>query len=400
MTVTSVPYFRPSIGDAEIEAVTGVLETGWVTTGKHARSFETEFAEAVGGKYAIALNSCTAALHLGLEALGIQRGDLVLVPALTFAATAEVVRYFDAVPVFVDSDPTTFCMCPDALVETINKIKNNEPVSGLSGPYGRLAGVIPVHYAGQMADMERIQQIADDEGLWLMEDAAHCMPAKMKVGDAWKKCGEVSKVTAFSFYANKCITTGEGGMLVTDDKDIANRVRVMSLHGMSKDAWKRFDGKSSPFYDIVAPGYKYNMTDVAASMGRVQLSRHQELWDARKKAAAYYTKAFANVDGVETPVELESRRSSWHLFVVRIKGLTEESRLALIHALQERNVATSVHYRPLHLMSYYADSREGATMRFPNVDAMWPTMLSLPLFAGITEAEQDYVVEQLIALLT
>ncbi len=393
-----VPYFKPHMGDDEVNAVSNVIRSGWLTTGKHARAFEEEFAQCVGAKHAIALNSCTAGLHLGLDALGLKRGDVVMVPSLTFAATAEVVRYFDAHPLLVDSDPETLCMCPESLRKTLEKVRDGKRVPGFSAgsiALNQIKGVVPVHFAGQMADMESIHTIASEYNLFVMEDAAHCMPAQTLYHGEWKSCGQVSGLTAFSFYANKCITTGEGGMLVCDDDDVAARVRRMSLHGLSKDAWKRFDGKSTPFYDIVEAGYKYNLTDIAAALGRVQLDKHKELHQLRIVNAKRYDQLLSNHPFLDTPVELETKKSSWHLYVVRLKGKAASLRDSLISELQDVGVGTSVHYRPLHAHQYYRENYEFVSGDFPIVDEVWPRMLSLPLFAGMTERDSQVVVDEL-----
>jgi len=267
----TLPFSRPEIGEEEISEVVACLRSGWITSGPRTAQFEREFAEAVGARHALAVNSCTAALHLAVEALGVKPGDAVLVPTMTFAATAEVVRYFDAVPVFVDCDPVTQCIDPDALERTLEAIRDHERVPGVPQPAGRPRAVIPMHFAGQMVDVVRIAEIAREHSLAVIEDAAHTLPAFTRSGPdaAWRSVGTTAPITCFSFYANKCITTGEGGMAVTDDAGLADRMRVMSLHGMSKDAWKRYTSAGSWYYEIVAPGFKYNLTDIASAMGRV-----------------------------------------------------------------------------------------------------------------------------------
>ncbi|HSN26699.1 MAG TPA: DegT/DnrJ/EryC1/StrS aminotransferase family protein, partial [Kofleriaceae bacterium] len=237
-----VPFFRPSITEQEIEAVVACLRSGWLTTGPVTRDFEAEVARYVGAKHAIALNSCTAALHLALDAVGLQRGELVIVPTMTFAATAEVVRYFDAVPVFVDCDPVTQCIDPAAARATLERLRRGERVVGVADPRARVRAIIPMHYGGQMVDVDAINALAEEFDLAVIEDAAHTLPAytRSHTGAPWRSVGTTAKITCFSFYANKCITTGEGGMAVTDDDALVERMRLMSLHGMSKDAWKRY----------------------------------------------------------------------------------------------------------------------------------------------------------------
>lgn len=391
----SVPFFRPSITEAEIDEVVSCLRSGWLTTGPRTKQFEADFAEKVGAKHAIALNSCTAALHLALEAIGLQRGDLVLVPTMTFAATAEVVRYFDAVPVLVDVEPDTLNLDVAAARRTIEAIERGEPTAGLKPPYGPLKAICPVHYGGQMADVDAVRTLAREKDLRIIEDAAHCMPAYAKdpSSDAWRPAGTTAEITCFSFYANKCITTGEGGMAVTDDDELASRMRIMSLHGLSKDAWRRFERGASWYYEIVAPGFKYNLTDVASSIGLHQLRRADELWEERQKLAARYLEALAPIEGLSLPVERDDRKSSWHLFPIRVqKGAWKLDRAAFIDELSKRGVGSSVHWMPLHLHPYYRETYGYGPGLFPVAEAAWEELVSLPLFPGMTEAELAEVV--------
>lgn len=401
MTPISVPFFRPSITEAEVEQVVQCLRSGWLTTGPRTKEFEQRFAEFVGAKHAVALNSCTAALHLALEAVGLERGEVVVLPTMTFAATAEVVRYFDAVPVFVDCDPQTLCIDPDALERTLAALESQRATAGLTPPFGRVRAIIPMHYGGQMVDVDRIQAVARPRGLRVIEDAAHTLPAHYRSTDAqnFRSVGTTADVTCFSFYANKCITTGEGGMAVTDDDTLAARMRIMSLHGMSKDAWKRFMGGGAWYYEIVAPGFKYNMTDVAASLGLVQLGRAEELRAERARVAGIYMDALKDVRQLEVPVELPNRRHSWHLFALRLRlDALRIDRATFIERMNAAGVAASVHWMPLHLHPYYRDTYGYQATDFPVASAIWPTLVSLPLFPGITETEVQRVVEVVRAI--
>jgi dTDP-4-amino-4,6-dideoxygalactose transaminase len=396
-----VPFFRPSISEAEIQSVVECLRSGWLTTGPRTKEFESRFAEYVGAKHAIALNSCTAALHLALDAVGLQRGDMVLVPTLTFAATAEVVRYFDAVPVFVDCDPSTLCIDPDALDATLVALQAGRPIAGLKPPYGRVRAIVPVHYGGQMVDVDRIRAIATANALPVIEDAAHTLPAAYRsASDApWRRVGTTADITCFSFYANKCITTGEGGMAVTNDDAWATRMRTMSLHGMSKDAWKRFMGGGAWFYEIVAPGFKYNLTDVAASLGVQQLTRADALLDARQKIASAFQAGLEGVDELELPRELPNRQHAWHLFAVRLNlELLDVDRRGFIEEMNSRGVAASVHWLPLHMQPYYRDTYGYRPEQFPQAAATWPRLVSLPIFPGMTEAEINHVIASVKAI--
>lgn len=397
-TAMRVPFFRPNIGDAEIEEVVRCLRSGWLTTGAVTREFEIEFAQYVGAKHAVALNSCTAALHLALEAIGLKRGELVLVPTMTFAATAEVVRYFDAVPVFVDCAPHTQCIDVEAARRTLEQLRADEPTAGLSAPYGKVRAIIPMHYAGQMADVDGVRQLAAEYGIAVIEDAAHTLPAFTRSDAAapWRSVGTTADVTCFSFYANKCITTGEGGMAVTDDDAIADRIRLMSLHGMSKDAWKRYTSGGSWYYEVVAPGFKYNLTDLASALGRVQLGRARELWDARRRVVESYARVLSTIPGLELPQESSDRQHSWHLYSIRLDlDVWKLGRDAFIAGLKERGIGASVHWQPLHMQPYYRDRYQLSAELFPVAAGLWPRLVTLPLFPGMTDEDVDCVAESI-----
>jgi len=381
----NVPYFRASLGAEEKAAVAAVLDSGWLTTGNVTREFEAACAAFVGAPHAVAVNSCTAALHLALEAAGVRRDDIVLVPAMTFAATAEVVRYLDARPVLVDCDPVTLNVDPEAMAAA----------AATWAGRGRLAAMIPMHYGGQMADVERLGAIADAHGMRVIEDAAHAFPAftRHDASSPWRSAGTTAPMTCFSFYANKCITTGEGGLLVTDDAAIAERARIMSLHGLSKSAWSRFESRGSWYYEILAPGFKYNLTDVAAAVGMVQLRRADAFWHARRRLAASYTERLAALaEWIETPVEVSDRQSSWHLYPVRLHlDRLRIDRAAVIDALKAAGITCSVHWMPLHLHPYYRELYGTTAAEFPVASAEWPRLVSLPLFPSMTDVEIEYV---------
>lgn len=312
-----IPFHRPAIGEEEIAAVTAVLRSGWLTSGAECNQFEDEFAAAVGARHAVALNSCTAALHLALEATGLARGGLVLVPTLTFAATAEVVTYFGATPVLVDCDAKTLNIDPAHAANLLDALAQGRRVPGIVD--GKPAhAIVPVHYGGQMADVDEIASLARRHRLHVIEDAAHAFPAAARGPEgAWRSAGVTAEQTCFSFYANKTITTGEGGMLVTDDQELAARARMMSLHGLSRDAWERFTAHGSWSYRIIAPGYKYNLTDVAAALGRVQLRKATMLADDRRLLAARYHDLLGDLDEIELPEEREDRPSHELLDAIR-----------------------------------------------------------------------------------
>jgi perosamine synthetase len=392
--VLQVPFFRPSISDVEIEEVAACLRSGWLTTGPRTKQFEAAFAAAVGAKHALALNSCTAALHLAVEALGLHAGHAVLVPTMTFAATAEVVRYQGAVPLLVDCDPVTLNM---DLADARRKIDDLRLGCTPLDPEIEVVGVIPVHVGGLMLDMDAVKAFAAERGLWIVEDAAHAFPSAYRVNapGAWRRCGEdTAAVTCFSFYANKTITTGEGGMAVTDDEQLASRMRQMSLHGLSHDAWKRYSGNSAWDYRIVAAGFKYNMTDVAAALGIGQLNRAEEMRREREEIASFYRESLGDIASLDLPPGPDDRLHSWHLFPIRIQldKLTVD-RGQFIDEIRSRGVGCSVHWRPLHLHPYYAESFGWRPEHLQAATHEWTRLVSLPLFPGMRCEERQHVVE-------
>ncbi|MFL6289914.1 MAG: DegT/DnrJ/EryC1/StrS family aminotransferase [Thermoanaerobaculia bacterium] len=381
----NVPFFRPELSEAEIAEVVDTLRSGWLTTGPRVKRFEDDLAAAVGAPFAVAVNSCTAALHLAVEALGLRQGQSVLVPTMTFAATAEIVRYAGAVPVLVDCDPVTLNMdLEDAERRIASVAKSAEPV-----------GIIPVHVGGLMMDMDAVSDFARRHGLWMIEDAAHALPAAWRRPDgSWQRCGEgTAAVTCFSFYANKTVTTGEGGMAVTADPALAERMRMMSLHGLSHDAWGRFSKGGSWDYRILAPGFKYNLTDVAAALGIHQLARAEEMRQDRERLARRYLETLSNTEELELPPFPDDRLHSWHLFPVRIRpDKLAIDRNGFIAELKEAGVGCSVHWRPLHLHPYYAGTFGWRAEDLPAATAVWERIVSLPLFPAMTHAEHEHVV--------
>jgi dTDP-4-amino-4,6-dideoxygalactose transaminase len=379
METPFVPFSRPSLGPEEEQAVLSVMRSGWLTTGKETAAFETEFAAYVGARHALALNSATAGLHLALEALGVGPGSVVLTPSYTFAATAEVVRYLGADPVFVDIDPATLTMSAAALEAALeNLAKAGRTVSA----------IIPVHVAGLSCDMESIGYLSRKHGVPVVEDAAHAFPVRR----AGRFVGTLGDAGVYSFYATKTITTGEGGMAVTDSDETARRIRVMRLHGIDRDVWDRYTEKGASWkYDIVAPGYKYNMTDLAAAIGRVQLRRAEQMLTARRAVARRYMAAFGGLDFLRLPPVADDH--AWHLFIVRLqlKKLSID-RDAFIEELAARGIGTSVHFIPLHLMSYYRDRASLKPSDFPAALEAYQSCISLPLSAAHTDEEIDRVI--------
>lgn len=390
-----VPFSRVAVSDSEVESVVAALRSGWLTTGPRVGQFEQNFAEYVGAKYAVALNSCTAAMHLALAALDVKAGDVVLTPTLTFAATAEVSRYLGAIPVLVDCDPRSLCMSPDEAAETVDALQRGRPPRGLAAaPTGRIRVVLPMHYGGQSAEMQPLLELAERCGAVVIEDAAHCVPADYRTSSAapWQRVGTIGLAGAFSFYANKCVTTGEGGMLVTDDKALADRTRLLSLHGLSSDAWKRYDASGSWYYEIIEAGFKYNLSDPAAALGLGQLARSNVMLAHRTRIANRYRELLSGHDDVELPEQLPNRRHAWHLYALRLRPEGWKiDRAQFIREMGKRGVLCSVHYIPLHLHPYYREQFGYEAGAFPAADRVWKELVSLPLFSDMTDAEVEYV---------
>ena len=367
-----LPFALPEIGEEEIAEVVDTLRSGWVTTGPKARRFEQDFAAFLGDPtlQAIAVNSATAGLHLALEALGIGPGDEVITTTHTFTATAEVVRYLGADVVLVDVDPATLCIDVDAVERAITP---------------RTKAVIPVHYAGLAADMARLVPLARRHGLAIVEDAAHALPTTC----GGRLIGTLdSDATVFSFYANKTITTGEGGMVVTRDEALARRIQVMRLHGISRDAFDRFTATvPSWYYEIVAPGFKYNLTDIAAALGIHQLKRAREFQARREAVAMAYQRELAGLPLVPPPGPRSGDLHSWHLYVVRLADEAKIGRDAFIEQLFAAGIGCSVHYVPLHLMPYWRDRYALRPGQFPHSQHAYERLVSLPMYSRMTAAD-------------
>jgi dTDP-4-amino-4,6-dideoxygalactose transaminase len=369
-----LPFARPDIGDAEIAEVVDTLRSGWVTTGPKTKQFEAEFAKAVGAKHAIAVNSCTAALHLALEAVGLRPDEEVITTPYTFAATAEVVRYFGAKPVLVDVDPETLNMRPELVEQAITD---------------KTRAVIPIHIAGRAVDMDPVLAICRARGIAVIEDAAHSFPTTYK----GRLIGSFGDIVCFSFYATKTITTGEGGMIVTNNDEWADRCRIMSLHGISRDAWKRYTAEGSWYYEIVAPGFKYNLTDVASSLGLVQLRRAEAMARRRREIALRYNEAFASIGALQVPTEGEERHA-WHLYMLRLNldQLTID-RAQFVEELKARKIGTSVHFIPLHVHPYYRELYGYKPEDFPVAYDQYLREISLPIYSVMTDDEVADVID-------
>lgn len=388
-----IPFYKPSLGDHEIAEVIDTLRGGWLTTGSKTKRFENDFASYVGRRHAVALNSCTAALHLALEAVGVGAGDVVILPTMTFAATAEVVRYFNAQPLLADCSEADFNIDIDDAERQIT----------LALAVGKkVKAIMPVHFGGQIGDMTGIKSLARRYHLKIIEDAAHCCPAYYRAdADApWLPVGAESDICCFSFYANKTITTGEGGMACTDDPASAERMRIMSLHGISRDAWKRFTTEGSWYYEITAPGFKYNLTDIAASIGIHQLRKANELHARRTQLAELYAQNLGNVTEVILPAAQPNRIHSWHLYVIRLKpDSLAIDRDSVIEELKKAGVGTSVHWLPLHMHPYYRRTYEYQADAMPRAARLYQEIISLPLYPDMTSEDVGYVCDHLKEIL-
>lgn len=378
-----LPFALPEIGQEEIDEVVDTLRSGWITTGNKARRFEQMFAEYLGaGIEAIAVNSATAGLHLALEAVGIGPGDEVIVPTHTFTATAEVARYLGADVVLVDVDPSTLNVTADGVAAAITP---------------RTRAIMPVHFAGLAAPMDELLDLASEHGLRVVEDAAHALPATC----SGRQIGALeSDATVFSFYANKTMTTGEGGMVVTRRPELAQRMRVMRLHGMNRDAFDRFVSRTPAwYYEIVAPGFKYNLTDIAAALGIHQLARLPGFLARRQHLAARYREHLAPLPLILPANAPPGEIHAWHLYVIRLRDDARLTRDEVIQGLSDRGIGTSVHYVPLHRHPYWRDRYQLRPEMFPHSDAAYRSMLSIPLFTAMSDSDQDRVIDALRELL-
>ena len=396
---TVLPFALPDLDEAELAQVREVLESGWITSGEKTRCFENAFAKKVNAKYAIAVNSCTAAMHLALESIGLKKGDEVITSPYTFAATAEVIRYFNARPVFVD-------ICSDNL--NIDTQKISAAISN------RTKAIIPVHIAGLPADLEAIYEIAETHNLAVIEDAAHAFPASYNeslIGSAPNRTKYYfPHAVAFSFYATKPITTAEGGMIVTDSKEIAERARIMSLHGINKDAWKRYMADGSWYYEIVAPGFKYNMPDIAAAIGLAQLDKAKRMWRRRYQIASEYNRAFKSLRHFTGPLDIKRGNHAWHLYMLRLNteqwsGLNKKGkgsatiRNRFIQELLLRNISASVHFIPLHIHPYYRKIYGYQPEDYPVAYNEYLREISLPIYSKMNDDDVKDVIRAVIDIL-
>ncbi len=376
-----VPFHRADVGEQEAQAAADAVRSGWITMGSRTIEFEDKFAEYVGARHAIGVCSGTAGLHLALDAIGLKQGDEVLVPTTTFTASAEVVVYFKAKPVLVDVDAASLCIDPADAERRITP---------------RTRAIIPVHLGGHPCDMDAIQDLANRHGLRVIEDAAHSLPASYR----GVRIGAISELTAFSFYATKPITTGEGGMVTTDNDGLAARMRMMRLHGISHDAWKRYSAEGTWYYEVVDTGYKYNPTDIQSAIGIVQLGKCDAMNAAREKIASRYSKEFASERALEVPTVSANRESAWHLYILRLNlELLTITRSELVEKLKARGIGTSVHFIPLHMHPYYKKAYGYRAEDFPVASREYERYLSLPIYPGMTGAQIDYVIANVLEII-
>lgn len=379
-----IPFSKVAIGTAERKYLKEVLDSGWLTTAGKTLEFEKKFAEYVGAKYACAVNSCTSALHLGIDALGVKSGDKVFVQSMTFTASAEVIRYMNADPIVLDIEYGTNLITPTILEKAIEL---NPDAKHL----------VVVHYGGQAAQMDEIVAICQKNGIKILEDAAHAFPTLYK----GKMVGNFGDITCFSFYANKTITTGEGGMLVTDDEAIYKRAKVMRLHGINRDIWDRFTSKKPSWeYDVIEAGFKYNMTDLAAAIGLGQLEQAEYLRMGRQKAVEFYMDALKGIESIDLPViKCSLEEHAWHLFPIVLNERAKISRNQMIEALAELGIGTSVHYKPLHQLTYYKDRYKLKAEDYPNAEKTWQGNISLPLYPNMEVEDLEYIVKSIKTVL-
>jgi dTDP-4-amino-4,6-dideoxygalactose transaminase len=371
--IKPLPFCQADIGEEEIAEVVDTLRSGWLTTGPKTREFEERFSQYVDSKFAIAVNSCTAALHLALNAAGITEGDEVITTPLTFCSTVNVILFQRATPVLADIRLDDYDIDPAEVERRITP---------------RTKAILPVHYGGQPCRMDELMDIAHRHNLLVIEDAAHAVGAKYR----GRPIGAIGDATAFSFYVIKNLTTGEGGMVTTDNPELAEKVRILRLHGMSHDAWKRYDARGSWYYEVQMLGFKYNMSDIQAALGLHQLARLESFTERRAQIVAEYGRRFAALPELTLPQARPEVRHAWHLYPIRVDGerLTI-GRDQFIEEMKERGIGTSVHFIPIHYHPYYQQTLGLKPGDFPNTDKLFAGLLSLPLFPRMSDADVERV---------
>ncbi|HSW31604.1 MAG TPA: DegT/DnrJ/EryC1/StrS family aminotransferase [Longimicrobiales bacterium] len=367
----------PLIGEEEIEEVVATLRSSWITTGPKTKQFEAEFGRSIGARGALALNSCTAALHTALATMGVGKGDEVITTPMTFAASVNVIEHVGARPVLVDVEADTLNIDPMAVADAVTS---------------RTRAVLPVHFAGHPAEMDPIQHLAEVNGLMVVEDAAHALPSKYR----GRTIGSGGNPTAFSFYATKNLVTAEGGML-TGEPGFLERARIWSLHGMSSDAWKRYHAGGKWFYEVVVPGYKYNMTDIQSSIGLWQLRKLEAFQQRRREIVGNYSRAFEGIEPLQVPSQRAHVDHAWHLYVLRLRiDRLRIGRDEFIEVLARKNIGTSVHFIPVHMHPYYRDKYGYTPSHFPVAYDGYARSLSLPLCPSLSDKDVNDVIEAVL----
>jgi len=376
-----IPFHKPCFDEDEINEVVDSLRSGWITTGPKTAQFEKDFAGFLGAKYAVALNSGTAALHLALNGIDLKEGDEVITVPFTFVATSEAILYCRAKPVYVDCDPRSFNIIAEKIEEKITK---------------RTKAILPVHFGGQACEMDMIMKVAREHGLKVIEDAAHSFPAKYK----GRMVGTIGDITCFSFYATKTLSTGEGGMFVTNNEEYAQRAKMLSLHGISKDAWNRHGKEGSWHYDVIELGRKYNLSDLQASIGIHQLKKANKFLAQRQEIAKAYHQAFDDFDLLEKPYARNFEEHAWHLYVIKLNleklGISRDQ---FMEKMKGEGIGTGVHFIPLHKHPYYKEKFGFKGEEFPNADFCYERIVSLPIYPGMTDDEVACVSEKVIKIL-
>jgi perosamine synthetase len=376
----NIPFHKTYIDEADVAGVMETVRTGWLTMGPKTVRFEEEFARYVGSIHAVSVNSCTAALHLALKVLGVKEGDEIVIPAVTFTATGEVACYFKAKPVMVDVEKDTHNI-------DVAKIRN--------AVTSRTRAILPVHYGGQPCDMDEIMELGQEYGLPVIEDAAHALPAWYK----GRKVGTIGQMTCFSFYATKTLATGEGGMVTTEKDEWAEAIKVLRLHGINKDAWKRYSSEGNWYYEVIEAGYKYNMTDIHAALGLSQLKKLEWMWQRRQDIAERYHGAFKNCTVITTPHVKSDRKSAWHLYVIKLElDALKVDRAQFIELLKAEGIGTSVHFIPLYRHPFYRNAFGYKPEDFPSSEWVYQRIISLPLFPSMTNQEVDFVAGTILDL--
>ena len=386
MRDTFLPFSPPLIGEDEIAEVVDTLRSDWITTGSKVKRFEQEFAAAMGAEAALAVSSCTAAMHLALTVLGVGPGDAVIASPMTFCSGVHVIEQVGARPVLVDVEPDTLNLDPGKVAESIERVQRGEGV--------KVKAILPVHLYGHPCDLDRLLEIATEYDLALVEDAAHSLPAKYRGRTIGAMTASKAPVlTCFSFYATKNLTTAEGGML-TGDPETIDKARIWSLHGMSRDAWKRYSSEGSWFYEILCPGFKYNMTDIQAALGLHQLRKLSQFQIRRCEIVEQYNAAFSQFEGFQLPAERSEVEHAWHIYALRLRPeALGMGRNQFIEELRIRNVSSSVHFIPVHLHPYYRDKYGYAAEAFPIAYHEYQRMISLPLYPRMSDQDVDDVIE-------